>query len=141
MANILIDTGYWFAHFDSNDDNHHEIASLLPLLEANLLLIPWPTLYETINTKFSKSGKKKWLVEFERIIKRSNVRIIDDVTYKEKALALTFDRQNNEKFDLSLVDNIIREMLIDPSLRIKFFITFNQKDFRDICSKKQIQIN
>jgi hypothetical protein len=41
---------------------------------------------------------------------------------------------------LSLVDTVIREMLSDESLKIDYLITFNIKDFIDVCSRRNITI-
>jgi len=135
MNKVLIDTGYWFALFDPKDDlNLYDKAQkILQYLENSKLLVPWPTLYETFNTKFSK--KSNLLIQ---ILKKNNVVLIDDTLYKETAL-LNLEK-NFKKRNLSLVDLIIREILIDKKIKIDYLISFNVKDFVDVCQRKQIQI-
>jgi hypothetical protein len=41
---------------------------------------------------------------------------------------------------LSLVDRVIREMLEDRSLGLDVMVTFNQRDFADVCERRRIEI-
>ncbi len=47
-----------------------------------------------------------------------------------------FNRLNRR--GLSFVDNIIRVMIMDNALKIDGLITFNTKDFADVCRNKII---
>lgn len=51
-------------------------------------------------------------------------------------MKLTFEKGNNK----SLVDNIIRLMLDDDTLRIDGLITFNARDFYDVCAIRNIEL-
>ncbi|MCF6241292.1 MAG: hypothetical protein L3J74_08110 [Bacteroidales bacterium] len=135
MNKVLVDTGFWFALFDPKDDlkAYDKAKKIFNYLEKTKLLIPWPTLYETFNTRFSK--KSNLLIQ---ILKKDNVILIDDTYYKESALINL--EQNFRKRDLSLVDLIIREILTDKKIRINFLVSFNVKDFVDVCQRKQITI-
>jgi predicted nucleic acid-binding protein len=140
MSNILIDTCFWYAYYDDRDVQHHLAIDLFEYLElANAIIIPHPTLYETINTRFSKH--KDWIESFNNmLINNESVRVIDDNEYKEKALELTFDYSINRKQPISFVDMIIRLMLDDTDLEINALVTFNEKDFNDICYQKNIDL-
>ncbi|MDR1197692.1 MAG: hypothetical protein LBK94_01595 [Prevotellaceae bacterium] len=78
-------------------------------------------------------------VEFENILKRSNVTIVSDEPIKANALRVTFTDESKKR-NLSLVDNIIRLILDDVNYNINYLITFNRKDFIDICQKRNIEI-
>lgn len=137
MNNIIIDTGYWYALFDSRDKYHTDANNLAEYLEIGNILIPYPTLYESLNTRFSK--RREWMEEFEKIILRENVTLIDDSDYKESALNLTFETTLLQNRPISLVDTVIRIMLDDKNLKVDYLLSFNIGDFFDICQKRRIQ--
>jgi len=138
MNNILIDTCFWYALFDARDSNHHKALELVLYLDLGNVILPYPTLYETINTRFTRN--KEWVEEFEKVLKNKNVQILEDLEYKENGLALTMDSILNKNRPISLVDMVIRLMLDDVNLKIDYFITFNTKDFIDLCYKKRIEL-
>ncbi len=138
MNNIIIDTGFWFALFNKEDQHHKQAVEIVEYLELGNILIPFPTLYETINTKFSKM--KEWFSEFEKILNKENVKLINDEEYKNDALNLSLEYSLRKDRPLSLVDNIIRLMLDDDHIKIDYLISFNIKDFVDICQNKRIEI-
>ena len=39
-----------------------------------------------------------------------------------------------------MVDNVIRGILDDTSIKVDALLTFNIEDFSDICAKKRIEI-
>ena len=63
-----------------------------------------------------------------------------DDDYRKDALDLTFKYSIGNKRNLSLADNIIRLILDSEKFNIDYLITFNVKDFSDVCKKKNIQI-
>jgi predicted nucleic acid-binding protein len=52
---VLIDTGFWYALYNGRDQYHEEAEKKADLLETSTILIPWPCLYETFNTRFAKN--------------------------------------------------------------------------------------
>lgn len=80
--NIIADTGFWFALCEPTDAYFNEANKIIELITDQNILLPWPTLYETINTRFAK--RKDYMKSFEIFIKKSNVSLIDDGEYKEK---------------------------------------------------------
>ncbi|MCZ8169435.1 MAG: hypothetical protein ACK5RV_07190 [Flavobacterium sp.] len=136
---ILTDTGYWLGLLDSKDANHENSIAISELLEGNNIVIPWPCLYETINTRLTR--RKEDLAQFENILKDPRIIHIDDTIYKSSAIENVFLRNNNYSEGAhSLVDSVIREMLLDINLKIDYLATFNVKDFQDICYKRGIEI-
>jgi predicted nucleic acid-binding protein len=137
MENVLVDSGYWFALYASDDQYHDSAIKLSDHLESANIIIPFPSLYESINTRFMKNSMAK--NRFEAVLKRRNVEIIYDESIKDEALEITF-REKSKKRNLSLVDNIIRLILEDRNFKIDYLITFNRADFVDICNNRNIRI-
>lgn len=131
---ILIDSGFWFALYNRTDQYHQDAVELADLLEDNTILIPWPSLYETINTRFCRN--KNTIVGFESFIKNPNTKLINDVRYRDSELLEIFTSNRN----LSMVDRIIRSILSDTNYKIDYLLTFNPGDFIDICNYRRIEI-
>lgn len=138
MKNALIDTGFWFALYDVKDQHYQRASEISEYIDNQLLLIPWPSLYETLNTKFIKRQER--VIAFEKNLKKPNIKVVDDEPYREVALNDTFEFGKVSNRIIGLTDNVIRAMLSDYSLKIDYLITFNQKDFNDICRKRLIEI-
>lgn len=136
--NVIIDTCFWYALFDKREEYHTEATSTFSYIDEAKILIPWPCLYETINTRFIKNQNS--IDQFQRILNQPNVEKIDDAPYKENALAKTFILSVYKKRNISLVDMIIRFILLDTSYKINYLVTFNQKDFNDVCRDRKIGI-
>ena len=135
--NVLIDSGYWIALY-GDDDAHHDDALLInEYLFAHRLIIPWPSLYEFLNTKFFKRPIS--LTLFRKTILLPNVIRIPDSDYRESAFT-NFLSPRNLGRRLSLVDLVIREILADESVKINSMVTFNEKDFADACAMRKIEL-
>lgn len=135
---ILIDSGFWFAFFDNRDQYHEEALIYYEYFAHHTLVLPWPTMYETLNTRFSR--RHVWVNEFLKIKKRHNILFVDDRNYREPALELFLSIYDKPYKPFSLVDIVIRNILDDFSLKIDSIVTFNRSDFIDVCHKRQIEI-
>lgn len=138
MNNILIDTCYWFALYNKRDNLHNKANNLLEYLTLCRVIIPYPSLYETINTRFAKNTEE--LKNFKNLLQNNNFSLIDDDDYKADALELSFSSALVLNRPLSLIDIIIRQMLSDKKLNINYLISFNVADFIDVCTKHKIEI-
>lgn len=49
---LLVDSGFFFALFNPRDRYHADACEKQDWLEILSIVIPWPILYETINTRF-----------------------------------------------------------------------------------------
>lgn len=134
---VAADSGFWFALFNERDKYHLDAQSIEEDLSVHSVIVPWPTLYETINTRFCR--KKHNLVRFKALMDRSSTVIVDDSPYRKSSLEHVLDVSNTYA-TYSLVDQVIRSMLADAKLRIDAMITFNQKDFSDICRSRRIEM-
>lgn len=133
--NVLIDTCFWFAYYDGRDDFHQEARKIMGLLEHHRILIPYPTLYETINSRFCR--KKEWVAHFSKLIKSPKCVLIQDDPYKEQTLGLSVDASLKNNRAISLVDMIIRQMLADVNLKTDALVTINSCDFEDVCRTRR----
>lgn len=140
--NVIVDTGFWYSYLGTREQERHMVADKvfrrLEELEANFL-IPFPTLYEAINTKLLKSKNRTKANWFLRQL-QSNPRFIKvpDDEYKDDAYLLTVSENNHRGY--SLVDMIIRVMMEDDRLKINSLLTLNIEDFIDVASRRGISI-
>lgn len=140
--NVIVDTGFWYSYLGTREQERHMVADKvfrrLEELEANFL-IPFPTLYEAINTKLLKSKNRTKANWFLRQL-QSNPRFIKvpDDEYKDDAYLLTVSENNHRGY--SLVDMIIRVMMEDDRLKIDSLLTLNIDDFIDVASRRGISI-
>ncbi len=134
---VAADSGFWFALFNERDKYHLDAQSIEEDLSVHSVIVPWPTLYETINTRFSR--KKHNLVRLKALMDRPSTVIVDDGPYRNSSLEHVLNVAHSYAL-YSLVDHVIRSMLADAKLRIDAMITFNQKDFFDICLSRRIEM-
>ena len=135
---LLVDSGFWFALFNGKDQYHTAASRKAAIIDNVRIAFPWPTLYETINTRFIKNSIG--MVQLNTLLKRPRTILIDDVSYRDIALHVTIREPQNPLRPISLVDMVIRFILDDPNVRIDALLTFNEADFADICRKRGIEI-
>ena len=133
---ILIDSGFWFGLFDIRDECHNQANELLPYLYEYKLIIPWPVLYEVLNTRFIR--RMTWIDRFYTFVTNMDIFFVDDGEYINNDLSDYYLAATRLK--ISLVDYIIRNMLNDRNLKIDFFVTGNVRDFQDICFDRDIEL-
>jgi len=143
MHYVLADTGVWYAMFDPGDQRWGQTAEKEELLELFNVVIPWPTMYETLRTRMVKNIRA--MQRFEDYLKRPNLTFIDDTPYREDALDLTLKFSLRPQMRpifkaLSMIDCLIWLILEDANVNISYLATFNDRDFRDVCSKRRIEM-
>ena len=136
--NIIVDSGFWYALYEKRDEYHSKALELVEYLEMATIIIPFPSLYELMNTRFAK--KVEYMESFKKLIARENIVLVDDSSYKDTALELTIGSSINLKKPYSLVDMIIRLMISDVNLNIHYLLTFNKSDFIDVCLHRNVNI-
>ncbi len=132
VKRVIIDSGFWYALYDTRDQYSQMVRPFAEQLKFYRLVIPWPSLYETLNTRFIRHPA--WLNCFKSFAKPPH-EIFPDESYRDKALNRVCS-DNSKKY--SLVDLVIREILLDDSVKIDAILTLNYKDFSDICSHRNI---
>lgn len=136
---VLTDTGFWIGLFYKKDDHHSEAVEIFDRIKQAQILFPWPIFYEVLRTKFVRN--RIWVDEFSKVMRSLPVDRIDDTLYREKALEQTLGWGRMGHRQISLVDMVVRYILSDTKIKITGLITFNEKDFLDICKKRKIPIN
>jgi hypothetical protein len=143
MAYILTDTCFWIGLFDETDgyyDKSTEYADVFK--DENTFVIPWPCLYETLSDRMI--GNRKRMIAIEQVFLNGGlgmkVEFLDDSSYKEEALNKVFEYNKIHGSTFSLTDSIIREIIMDSDVLIHGFITYNEKDFKDVCDLRKIEI-
>ncbi len=138
MEYALADTGMWYGIFDSRDQRYNEAQSKVEFFDLFTIVIPWPTVYETLRTRFVRN--RSGLQLFEIFLKTHRIEYIDDDIYKNKALDLSIESSLRKGRPLSMVDCLLRLIIDDPNVKIDYLLTFNRSDFIDACRKNRVEI-
>ena len=140
MPSALVDTGIWYAIFDPSDKKlaPESANNVLNRIEKHSLVLPWPVLYETLGTRFVKN--KPALRLFEEKLQSLDVVFLPDENYRQEALELSFASSLRDSRYLSLVDCVLRLILDDRNVKVKYFLTVNPGDFADVCRKNAIEL-
>jgi predicted nucleic acid-binding protein len=133
---IIVDTGFWFALYTPSDQNHQAATTREDLLESSNVLIPWPSLYETFNSKFAKNALA--VQQFQRLLRRGSTELLGDEPYREFALQTAI--AGAVARGLSLVDVVIRLILDDVNVRKNGLLTFDPGDFADVYRRRRVEM-
>lgn len=138
-ANILVDSCFWIALYTPEETIRHLRAmEIVDDLENNQVVIPWPTLYEFVNTRLAR--RKENLYSFEQFLLKPNVTKLSDDLYKKLALENVFKLNVTQIASISLIDEVLRQMILDDSLKIDYLVTFNKLDFEYPCQLASVLI-
>ncbi len=138
MQYVLADSGLWYALIDARDEHHARAQEHARYLEWCQIVLPWPILYETIRTRLTRNKKAFGLLE--DVLNIPGIIFLDDVPFREAALKLALESSLRGSRPLSLVDCVIRLILDDVNTKIDYFVTFNPKDFSDVCRRRGIEM-
>lgn len=126
MKTLIVDTGYWIELFNPslNPQNQEIIELISDVIHEYQVLIPFPSLYELLNSKFSRNPNTR---NFKDELSKARYIKIDDAEYKDRALNNFLDKnQYVQSEDISFVDEVIKEMIDDVNLKTDFIITFDR---------------
>lgn len=120
-------------------DQHHQMSNTVAgIIEGYQIIFPWPCLYETISTRLTR--RRERLLYLEESIRKPYIKLFDDTGYKADALEEVFQLNRAAGYTYSLTDSVIREILKDINIKVNYLVTFNNKDFEDVCQRRQIEI-
>ena len=139
-STLLVDSGFFFALFDPRDQHHSDACEKQDWLESLSVVVPWPILYETINTRFVR--RPETLVRFETILRAHDTVLLDDSPYRLDAYedVLAQAKTQRQRNAMSLVDSVLCAILADPNVRIDAMLTFNSSDFGHICNVQKVEL-
>ena len=149
MRALLLDTSFLFALYREGDAGHAAARESFATLFArpeNVLLVAWPVLYESFNSKFSGNRSQVLRLESEwsGLRERKQLTIIDDTPFRERPLNDWWRGEVNKPKDhyrgLSLVDRVLRAILQNWSPKIEALLTLDLRDFGDVCSKMRVEV-
>jgi predicted nucleic acid-binding protein len=135
---VVVDTGFWYAICDPRDERHSEAEPKAGYLDEMNVLVPWPSLYETFSTRLAKNTLA--VGRFEMYLKVAHCVRIDDQSCRDEALDQAFRQAKDARRPMSLVDVVIRLILEDVNVRKDCLLTFNERDFMDVCRRRNLQI-
>ncbi len=135
---ILVDSAFFFALFHPKDNHHKEAIEKQDWLDEFRIVVPWPILYETINSKFVKSPEA--IQKFENIMRRRDTELLDDSEYREQAYEETLALAKQGYGARSFVDSVLHAIIADVNVRISAMLTFDYRDFKRICASQKIEI-
>lgn len=140
MASILVDSGVWYSLCDPRDRtvSREVINDIHARVSVHTIVVPWPIVYETLRTRFVRS--RPAMERFEHEIRSPGVILLDDAPYRDDALAHAIEWSLRRGRPLSMVDCVLRLLLDDAQTRIQYLVTFNQRDFVDVCAARRIEL-
>jgi hypothetical protein len=124
--------------FDNRDPYWGQTTGKEELIELFAVVIPWPIMYETLRTRMARNRRS--MQGLEVYLKRPHLNFLDDSPYREGALDQSLSFSLRGFRPLSMVDCLIRLILEDVNVMVHYLATFNDRDFRDVCQKRRIEI-
>ena len=134
---VLIDSGFFIALFNERDQHHASARQLEEWLDVATIVLPWPILYETVNTRLARQPGN--LAKFGAIVRLPETLLLDDAPYREDSFAAVL-AQNPAKGSLSLVDAVLCNIIEDVNVPISAMLTFNERDFRAVCYENNVEL-
>ena len=137
IGGLLVDTGFFFALHNTRDDYHESAETKKHLLDKWQIILPWPVLYETLNTRFvGLPGAINW---FDTLVRSPKTQLLDDSQYRDacrRSVLATAPLGRR----LSLVDTVLRSIIEDDNVRVAGVLTFNPRDFADVCRRHRVEM-
>lgn len=148
MRRVCADTGFLIALYGEQGAQHTRALFWFEQLftkPGHQLLLPWPALYEALNTRLVRDPRQIVAMERDWILLRRNGRLdyLSDEPYREDALAGVFTeirRPRQSYRRLSLADRVIRVLLGDVALKIDVLLTNDESAFHDVCRIRSLEM-
>lgn len=134
---LLVDTGYFFALRNGRDPFHESAKAKQNWLDDLPVILPWPVLYETLNTRFvGRPGAMDW---FERLASLPSTELLDDSRYRSACYRNVHATARRGR-RLSLVDTVLRAIIEDSNVAVQAMLTFDPGDFADVCRQHSVEL-
>ncbi len=134
---LLIDTGFFVALFNERDEYHDTAQELTKLLDVFSIIVPWPVLYETVNTRLTRRPKK--LARFNVYTQSNQTVLLDDTPYRDISYDAVMQRIKMGN-NMSLVDAVLCSVIEDKKALLRALLTFNSTDFMNVCSQNDVEL-
>jgi predicted nucleic acid-binding protein len=148
MNYVCVDSGFLLALYARDDDAQRRAKAreYFKNFESRLnkLVLPWPVMYEVFRSKVVKhqDGVRQFNEHLTRFRREDQLELVDDSLYRDRALReMLLELGRGPRYrNLSLVDRIIRLVLGDEHKRITALVTFDPRDFSDVCRARRIEL-
>jgi hypothetical protein len=144
MPRICVDACFLIGLYDETDQHHrtanlHFNALFGEESGRHQLVAPWPILYECLGTRFARHPLKSVLLNqhWNYLSQAQQLVLLDDHPFREASLGEHLQERSRQ---LSLVDRVIRAMILDQTKQFDFFLTYNTGDFADACQLSGVQL-
>ena len=134
-SRLLVDTGFFFALYDARDDHHDDAQAHQHWLEDLPIILPWPILYETVNTRLTR--RQHLVAQFDAVVSAERTTLLDDTPYRADCYRTVSSRTRR---GLSLVDAVLQRVIEDANVDIGAMLTFNARDFAALCAENRVEI-
>ena len=134
---VLVDSGFFVALFNERDQHHASARRLEEWLDVGPIILPWPILYETVNTRLTRRPQD--LAKFGAIVQLPETLLLDDAPYREDSFAVVL-AQNPARRSLSLVDAVLCNVIEDVNVPVSAMLTFNRRDFSAVCRENNVEL-
>jgi hypothetical protein len=81
--------------------------------------------------------------DWKRLSRQNLLQLLPDLQYRERVIDDCLGELRNpvdRQRALSAVDRVVRNILVDPSVGINAFVTFNVRDFADVCGRVGMEL-
>jgi predicted nucleic acid-binding protein len=141
MAAICVDSVFLLALYTPRDQHHALAVEHFQSLFSdesmrNSLVVPWPILYESLNTRLARRTEALEQLSRDWAILNfaGRLSLRSDESHREQALREQLEVIPNRTRALSLVDRVLRSILSSEEAGIDAFLTYNSGDFADACA-------
>ena len=134
---LLADSGFFIALYEPRDVNHATAQGKREWLDLMPIVLPWPILYETLNTRFAR--RPAVMARLDAVVMHPDTQLLDDSSYRQDAYqsAMAMGRRGRP---LSLVDAVLRSVIDDTNVALDAVLTFNLADFVDVCRHNSVEV-
>jgi hypothetical protein len=144
MARVGVDACFLIGLYDESDSYHPTSVVHFELLfgeksTRNQLVVPWPILYECCGSRQATDPKKATLLRenWSYLQRSGRLVLLDDTPFREQQLETHLTDRSRQ---LSLVDRVLRAMILDRRRPFDFFLTYNTGDFADACQDGRVYL-
>ena len=134
---VRVDSGFFVALFNQRDRYHASARQLEEWLDLVPIVLTWPILYETMNTRLAR--RPEILAKFGAIARSPETVLLDDSPYREGSFAAVL-AQDAASVRLSLVDAVLCRIIEDANVPISAMLTFNVRDFVGVCHRHNVEL-
>jgi hypothetical protein len=149
VSRVCADTGFLIALYgkNKNQGDYESASSLFKRLFAgpgNQLVVPWPVLYEAVNTQLVENPRRIRQLEQDWTLLRRQGQLdyLNDQAYRQSALEDVFaeTRRIQNYRRLSLTDRVIRVLIKDATLKLDALLTNDPSGFHDVCRSRRLEM-